>query len=175
RTSRTAAATSASPPIHTSGAFESPPPKKMAQKERAPAASQPARSPAAGTGGDASSARARKGLPPAGRVGARTRTGGRGRTGTVRRRTEGLRSQTVYIGITARTSRLERLGPCPARGLRRGREADDDDETPNPDDEAAARGRARRVRARRRRVTLGGPRPHRGHLSARQLAARWHR
>ena len=78
-----AASTSATPPIQTSGAFECPPPKKRAQNETAaaarPGASPPNRWPAARTGGDAS----------IGRYDAK------------------IRSQTVYIGITARTLTLE--------------------------------------------------------------------
>ena len=80
-----AASTSATPPIQTSGAFECPPPKKRAQNETAaaarPGASPPSRWPAAGTGGDAS----------------------------IGRNDAKIRSQTVYIGITARTLALERL------------------------------------------------------------------
>src|SRR4051812_11459456 len=84
-----AAATSASAPIHASVAAVRPPPKNTAQNEAAAAADAgpragpgpPARSPAARTGGDAS----------------------------IVKTTRLSRSQTVYMGITARTPRTKRL------------------------------------------------------------------
>src|SRR5712691_10181112 len=88
--SRTAASTSAQPPIQTRCASEGPPPKKRAQKESAAAANapqgRPTRSPAARTGGDAS-------------IGVEGSIPG---------------SQTVYIGQTVRTPAVERLGRPPA-------------------------------------------------------------
>src|SRR2546423_648986 len=100
---RSAASRRASPPIQASVAAASPPPKKTAQKHTAAAPSAgpsegpspPARSPAARTAGDAS-------------IGQTTRSS---------------RSQTVYIGITARTPTSRRLRADPPRcGVpRRGR------------------------------------------------------